>query len=710
MNSQTKLFQTGNFNFKLNHLVIIGVLILAFSTSFLLRSQNAEFGFELNEFDPFFNFRATEYIVENGFLEYFEWNDDKSWFPHGRDVSATSQVMLHATAAITYQIFGGNSSLYDFTILFPAIIGSLTVVVIFLLVRLFAGTTAGLFASILFAISLPIIIRGSLGWFKSEPLGIFYGLLGLYLFLSAITSNNKKIIFTKIIFGGIILSFGMASWGGNQFFIIPLGLFILVLPFFKKEHKILLWSIPLFITIFLLVSSMFERPGPSFVYGLGGLSLIIPTIFLISSIFIQKISKNEKKLKNSLVLLISIIIIGSFLLIVNTESNTLPLPTFRYLNAINPFLTTIDPLTDSVAEHATTTIAQSFSFHSILMIFSGIGVWLILSKKSSESNIIIKNEMKVFILIIGITGVYVSSAFVRLEVFASISLIILTSIGISILAREIFKIKLSGKRSYLLKTSFVAITLILFIIPLTFPEANWISSANFPATILNGGTFHPAGNDWLETLEWIKINTPENSVVAAWWDYGYWIQTLAERASLADNSTVNALIIQNIAKMLLSSPDDSWNMLKEMNADYVLVFVAGQKIGPGLNGEPLYVLNGGGDESKKAWFVRIAELPLENYLESDGMTGTNYFWNETMLGKMIPFTPVVYYNDELKKQAETYIPGFTPISIKQIKFANNDDPMKLVYSSPSFTDETIGYMTGVLVYEINKKYNPNLES
>ena len=57
---------------------------------------------------------------------------------------------------------------------------------------------------------------------------------------------------------------------------------------------------------------------------------------------------------------------------------------------------------------------------------------------------------------------------------------------------------------------------------------------------------------------------------------------LAERASLADNSTVNALIIQNIAKMLLSSPDDSWNMLKEMNADYVLVFVAGQKIGPGL--------------------------------------------------------------------------------------------------------------------------------
>ena len=141
------------------------------------------------EFDPFFNFRATEYIVENGLSEYFQWHDDKSWYLpddiditptgngqpgiSGRDVSATSQTMLHITAAITYQIFGGNSTLYDFTILFPAVIGSLTVIVIFGLVRLFAGTTAGLFASLLFAVSLPLILRGTVGWFKSEPLGIF---------------------------------------------------------------------------------------------------------------------------------------------------------------------------------------------------------------------------------------------------------------------------------------------------------------------------------------------------------------------------------------------------------------------------------------------------------------------------------------------------------------------------------------------------------
>jgi dolichyl-diphosphooligosaccharide--protein glycosyltransferase len=709
LNSQTSLFQISSFNFKISHIFVIGILVLAFSTSFLIRSQPAGYGFELNEFDPFFNFRATEYIVENGFSEYFKWNDDKSWYPHGRDVSATSQVMLHSTAAISYQIFGGNSSLYDFTILFPAVIGSLTVVVIFALVRLFAGTTAGLIASLLFAVSLPIIIRGSIGWFKSEPLGIFYGLLGLYLFLSAMHSKNKKIIISKIIFGGIIMSFGMSSWGGNQFFIIPIGLFILALPFVRKDHKFLLWGVPLFVVIFILISSMFERPGPNFVYSLGGLSLLIPTVFLISSIFIQKISKDKNKIRNSLFLLISIIIIGSFLLIINEESNILPLPSFRYLNAINPFLTTLDPLTDSVAEHATPNISQSFMFHSILMIFSGLGAWFILSKKSFQSKIIIKNDLKIFVLIVGITSVYVSSVFIRLEVFASISLIILASIALSVLSKEIFKINLSSKRSYILKISYVVLIFTLFIIPLVFPaNANWISGVDIPPTILTGATNHPPSNDWLEALEWIKLNTPENSVIASWWDYGYWIQTLAERASLADNSTTNSHIIQNIAHMLLSTPDDGWKILQKMNADYVVVFVAGERLDAQYDDEQIYYLSHGGDESKIPWFIRIAELPEEKYLESDSFTGTDYFWNETLLGKMIPFKIVTHYNIALQKETSVFQPGFIPLSTKEIKYDSDNDPLKLVYASPSFYDEKTGPMTGIFIYEVNKNYfSPN---
>ena len=219
------------------YLLIIGILALSFSLSFVLRAAPLEYGFELNEFDPFFNYRATQFVVDNGLPAYLEWHDDLTWHPYGRDVAATSQVMLHASTAAFYQIFGVGSSLYDFTILFPVVASSLTAIVIFALVRLIGGTTAGLFASLFFAISPIIIMRGSLGWFKSEPLGLFYGLLAVYLLLSAIKSDKGKTSIAKVVGAGILLAFGLASWGGVQFFILPIGLFFIALPFLKNDNK-----------------------------------------------------------------------------------------------------------------------------------------------------------------------------------------------------------------------------------------------------------------------------------------------------------------------------------------------------------------------------------------------------------------------------------------------------------------------------------------
>ena len=701
MHSDTILFKSDKFSFKLNHLVIIGVLILAFSTSMLIRSQPIEYGFQLNEFDPFFNFRATEYIVENGFSKYFDWHDYKSWYPTGRDISTSSQFMLHATAAITYQVFGSNLSLYDYTILFPAVIGSLTVIVIFVLVRLFAGTTAGLIASVLFAISFPILLRGSIGWFKSEPLGIFYGLLGLYLFLSAIQSRNKKIAFLKIIFGGIVLAFSMSSWGGTQFFIIPIGMFIVALPFINKDHKFLLWSIPLFVGIFLSISGSFERPGLNFVFGVAGFLLIFPTIFLTGCIFIQKISSEKNKIRNGLVLLILIIVLGTSVFIINPYlDHPVNLPSVRYLNVISPFSTTTDPLVDSVAEHATAATDISFLLHSVWMIFAGIGIWLILSKKISQTETLVKNDMTIFLLIFGITGVYFSSVFIRLELFASISLIMLSSVGLSILTKKLFAINFSGKKNYPIKISYVVLIIFLFSLPLVFPaNYNWINSNDSPPVILNGATSNPPSNDWIETLEWIKLNTPENAVIASWWDYGYWITTMSDRTTIVDNATLSTKQIQKMAQMLMSTPDNSWNILKEMNADYVVIFLSAQKIN---DNNELYVLGGGGDESKSPWFAQIGDFPVKRFFESDLTTTNNYFDEQTMLGKMIPFTTAVYYEPQTQENSSFYKPGFVKILSKNIKYNSDDDPLKLVYASSSFMNEKGGPMNIVLVYEVNK--------
>jgi len=674
----------------------------------MIRSQAADYGFELNEFDPFFNYRATKYLTENGINAYINWHDDMSWHPEGRNVFATSQVTLHLTTAFLYQIFGVGSSLYDFTIILPVIFGSLTAIVIFALVRVIGGTTAGLFASLFFALSPGIIIRGTIGWFKSEPLGLFYGLLALYLFLSGLKSQNHKIAFAKLIGGGLFLAIGFASLGGIQFFLMPLGLFIIALPFIRKDHKFLLWAVPVFVAVTMMVSAVFARPGISFLTGVGGFALIGPTIFLVILIFIQKFSQHS--MRNSLVFLGGSIMTGLAII----SSNILSLPSFRYLNAINPLLTTKDPLVDSIAEHATPTLTQSFTFLSILLLFAGIGIWLIFRKVEENQSISlpvgIKNEMTIFALIIGLVGVYTGATFARLELFSAISVIILSSIGLAVITSEILKKKIIQSKKSIRTTgqitqlSYVAVIITLLVVPTIFPaNANWVSMVKAPPTILNGGSnFAIVTDDWPASLEWIKNKTPKDAVVASWWDYGYWITTLGERKSLVDNATLDTHKIAKIAKMFLSPPDQGWKILQELDADYVLVYVVGQKLV--TTDQDLYILGGGGDESKKQWFIRIAGEDIYQFIQNDGFTPTDFFWGNTLLGYMFPFAPVTYVDLERDLQSETYQLGYTAIYTKKIKYETDNDPLKLVYSSPSFDRNDAGPISAVLVYKINHNY------
>ena len=225
----------------------------------------------------------------------------------------------------------------------------------------------------------------------------------IYFLLSGINSQNKKVAFLKLIGAGIFTTFSLSAWGGNQFFIIPIGIFFITLPFLRTDHKFIIWAIPLYTIITVLTSLGFERVSSNFIFGMGGIILIVSTLFLVSCIFIQnKSSKN--KTRNGLLFLVALLIIAPSIMIINSDSQFLPLPSHRYLNALNPFLTTTDPLVDSVSEHATTTLAQSFMFHSVLMIFSGIGIWLIIKNVQNKNSSFIKNDMLSFSLILGLVG------------------------------------------------------------------------------------------------------------------------------------------------------------------------------------------------------------------------------------------------------------------------------------------------------------------
>ena len=201
---------------------------------------------------------------------------------------------------------------------------------------------------------------------------------------------------------------GLSSWGGIQYFVIPIAIFVMALPFFRSDHKFLLWAVPLFWAAFLGTAALFEWPGERFIVGLGGAAVVASTVLMAATIFVK--SRNGKRaVRNSLVFLIGSFGGGMALIYANAALQFIPLPSFRYANALNPFLTTVNPLVDSVAEHSIAGTAQSFWFLSVLMIFAGIGAWLLLSGKLNGT-LKGRPEMIAFALITGMVGVYTSSA------------------------------------------------------------------------------------------------------------------------------------------------------------------------------------------------------------------------------------------------------------------------------------------------------------
>lgn len=734
------LFRAGSIEFQTKHLLVIAVLALAFSCALIMRFYPIKYGYYLNEFDPYFDYRATKFIVDNGLNAYWQWHDTMSWYPEGRDVPGTSQSVLHITAAYLYQVFGRGMSLMDFTIAFPAIMGALTVIAVFALVRVLGGTTAGMFSALFWAFSPAIIQRGNLGWFKSEPLGLFFGILATYLFISAMKHKEVKYAIAKAIAGGLILGLANGSWGGIQYFSIPISLFFIALPFFRRDLTIPMYVAIAFTVLTLITAAAFPRPGISFVLGLPGLAMMAGTAFLVIAYFVRKISRPMVQTRNVAFALIAFVAIG----IAFVAAGAYVSPSFRYLNAINPFIGSIDPLVESVAEHFTPTVADYFTDFSVLLMFAGLGGWLAFRRR---------NDTAIFALLLGITGVYVSATFARLLVFASVGIIVLAGLGLFEVTRSImayretaatpataprltaatreerrkmeFASRAHSTSGQVVKISYVIVMIMLLSIPLFYPSnSNWVSSADVPTAIANGGTgYRLQTDDWTDAMEWLSQNTESDAVIASWWDYGYWITTLGNRPSLADNATLNHTRIQSIARMFVSDEESAMKIVQDLKADYLLVYVVGQVqfygqtntngTEAGGDGERLsiYTLGQGGDESKKQWFMRIGGFDEANYIEEDGFTPKPEFWNNTLIGKLFPFEPLYYASFGAQGPSEiqeTWQPGLVGLYAQNVKYpadGGNDQPLHLVYTSPSFENEE-GLMFGILIYKVNHGYTP----
>ena len=752
---------------------------LIFIVALIMRLYPAQYGWFLNEFDPYFDYHASAHVVtlaqQHGLFYalfnnppncpptsltschsqqgYYFWHDVQTWYPYGRNVAATSQVGLQLTGAFLYlfvnSVLHVPISYYDFLVFFPVLFGSLTIIPLYLLVKKITNSAGGILAALIFAVSPPILERGNLGWFKSEPLSLFASVIGAYFFLSMYNAKlGTKGVMLRGLLAGAMFGYSIISWGGGDEFVLIFGLVFLVAPFVKNiDLQKTVQGGALLVFSLLLISAATPRPGPGIITNLVGLPLLGSWAFAFIAYLLKRYGDPLAYTRN-LVKILLIFVFGGLLAI---SFGAIASISGRYLTVIYSQYRSGDPLVQSVAEQAVPSGTQFWTDYAVIILLAGFGAYVAFRRRSIEG---------IFALVLAITGVYIASSFSRLMVYSTLALGVLAAIGLVELGESILRptvSTVSRKRTRIyesrseVKVVFTVLMVILLAVPIFLPQpgtsassyqlshSTWISPANVPVSIANGGTaFTSKSQDWFQALQWMRTLGSSTTVVS-WWDYGYWTAVMGNVTSLADNATINETQIALIGRTLVSQPQQSLQILKNdlHSPDYILIFIAGYSFAPGAsqgNNQLYYMLTvptpapqpAGGDESKKQWFIRIGNTTcgcLEETLGphalmyNDDFSPTPYFWTTT-LGQLIPLqSQGIYYSPVNTNQqtASSYAQtvnantgaggisnGYTELYTYQMKYptGNNTNPFQLAFESSSLPGSA-GLYTAVLVYKIN---------
>jgi len=790
------------------------VLSIVFTIAVMIRAYAAKYGYYLNEFDPYYDYYAAQHIVNlaqsqglwnalfanpancgptvytacHNMQGYFYWHDINTWYPVGRNVAATSQGGLQLAGALTFllvhNVFGVQITLYDWLVILPVLLGALTSVVFYFLVRKIAGDAAGLFAALMFAVSPPLIERGNLGWFKSEPLAILLFVTASYLMLTVF--DKERPVRSRILrglMGGLLIGYANTAWGGGDYFSAAFGLIFVLVPFLNLDLAGYTPAIISFTASTLFMSAVFPRPGVAIVTNPVGLVLIGGTLFTIVGQWAKTWTRPTEYRSTMVKFLFGFALAGLTVLSFGLVGGL----SLRYLSAIAPWTRSGNPLVESVAEHFVPTGADYFTSYAVVLCFGMAGALVAFRRRGIPM---------IYALVFGLTGLYFSAAFSRLLVYSSIALGLLGGIGFAELAYAIVKpsstsLVKKAKQAPTSRNEMKVVFSIAVIALIVLPAGSyWIpnpiqctysgqlfcnnSPADTGVSIVNGATVYSrsAFNDWIQTLSWVRQNTPTNSIIISWWDYGYWFAVMGNRTTVVDNATLNSTRIEQVGQLLMSNATQSRAMAKQMSyipgctpvnstscyrPAYVAIFITGSvfplQSSTGAS-QSFYVLQvpssggftaGGGDESKKQWFIRIGNLTESKYLECSGSSAneltsagqacqsaddfnlTPYAMANSLFGQLLPFKLAGYlysYQSSSTAQpqiefASTYtfgsngappIEAFTYPSSYTFP-ANSTSLFRLAYVSPSIAaaeagqspcpgDSALQCFNAILLYQV----------
>ena len=190
---------------------------------------------------------------------------------------------------------------------------------------------------------------------------------------------------------------------------------------------------------------------------------------------------------------------------------------------------------------------------------------------------------------------------------------------------------------------------------------------------------------WQQAMEWVKQNTPTDSVFAHWWDYGYWVQTGGDRATITDGGNAIGYWNYLMGRHVLTgaSSDEALPVLKSHNASHLLI------IGDEIGKYPAYTLIGSDPNLDRYSFIpTIVADPNEIQETKNGYIYT--------FRTGVPLDQDLNYNNKIIPQNSAYIAGILlpiiplgsdqlqiqqPIAVLSYNNERIDVPMECVFTN-----------------------------
>lgn len=707
--------------------ILVLILLIAFIIRILPLRWEIETGsIHLSEFDPYYQYSLTRYMADHGlFSPYWptHWIDTQRWYPKGIDMGQ-SLSSLPVTAALSYDIvatLGIRIDLMSFCAFIPAVMAVLTVLVLYFLGKDIGGKPVGMLAALFLALNSSVIQRTSLGFFDTEVVGLFSLVLFSFLFLRAI-EEDRPIRSTVIysIASSAALAYFIMGWGAAYYLIDLTVLFVFILLLLRRYTRRLFLSYSLTFGLGLLGAIINPDISTSYLTSFAILPVLGMFVLLCLSEIVHNLTSAKQKVLFVAIFLTALI--GGFMTLWTLGYGSSIAG--KFMTVLDPFLRGANPLVESVAEHQISAWGSIYYDLGIGILFFGVGLFFV-SRNLNNKNL--------FLLLFGLTSIYFASSMVRLLVVLAPAFGLLVAVGIVGLLKPFVTLlkeppKLNVKKRFGLEhvgkefsgTAIFLIFLILMTNLAFAPQSGGIPKvyrqSYAPVTITAGSL--PIAPDkpvkeWLDMLQYLKNFQSSTTVVCSWWDYGYWLAILGNVTSLADNASIDSEKIENIGFIFMANETQALKMLKQYNANYILVFVV-LGLGQDSSSGTYYATWAGyGDEGKWMWMARISGNVRQRFIDSGLLDEQSSWTDEKIFGSFNNSTNAWVWNAF----------GMNSTIYKLMSFGKNTwcntngvtDPDKANVTTPTYFDEAYfadldsssygGLIPLVCLYKINwQKY------